>query len=522
MNFDPADVDRMRREIQRYLAHWRRNPLAFVMECCRAAEFGPPVKWQADLLKRFPTTRKEAVASGHGVGKTRLEAWLLWWFMICKKKPGQALKCPITGPSGGNLEDVIWSEVSLVGNQVHPFFASQFTIQKDQMFYTESDKDWFARLRTSRKENPDALQGFHGDPIFYLLDEGFGIPDEIYHVARGALSSRHSYALLCGNPTKLSGYAYNVFHSRNKVWHTSQVSCLDNLDTEMQGYWWTDVNGKAHWVEVPGRVSPTFPEEVAEESGGKQSAQYYIRVLGEFPRSERDQIIRNEWIEKAFNRELREADPNDLRVMGVDVAWDGEDDSALVVRNGPIIEEVEHWHGNDTTQTANRVEARYNELRQAKKPVRWICVDATGVGAGVYAELRDRKLPVLMVKVAEKPPEDGGAKCRRLRDWLWWKTRLYFKDRRPRFMDKTEEFQRLAHELAQPQYKYGDATAKVEVETKREMKKRKIRSPDLADALCMTFYVDYQANTRQAERKRRLFVKHGNRKPQRLERWKVL
>ncbi len=508
------------------IAFWRTNPLAFVIQCCQADKYGLPVAWQADLLKRFPRTRKEAVASGHGVGKSRIEAWLIWWFIICMKQPGKPLKIPITGPSGGNLEDVIWSEVAVVQKHIHPFFAERFLQQKTDLFCIESERDWFARLRTSRKENPDALQGFHGDPIMFILDEGFGIPDEIYHVARGALSSDHAFALMCGNPTKLSGYAYRVFNHKSRAWHTSQVSCLDNLSNIEQTYNWMDINGRIHDVSVAGRVSPGYPLDVEEESGGKESAQYYIRVLGEFPRAERDQVVKKDWVTKSFQRTERRANDRDLRIMGVDVAWDGEDDSAIAVRNGPIVEELDSWYGNDPTQTAERCRSIFNDYKKVKKPIRWICVDATGIGAGTYSALlamKDSdgvKLPVLAVKVAETAPEDGGAKCRRIRDWLWWQARLFFKDRRPYLTGSGQIWDKLSEEVTTPGYKYG-ATGKVEVETKAQLKARKVKSPDVADALCLTFFVDHQANIGRLEVKKR--HQHGRKREQpSADRWRTL
>ena len=159
----------------------------------------------------FPS--HDPIKSGHGIGKSRLLGWLIWQFQVCMKKPGKPLKNPCTGPSGGNIEDILWGEVQLLANHLHPFLRQFFEINSDELYGKEERKAWFSKLRTSRKENPDALQGFHGDPCLFVLDEGFGIPDEVYEVARGAMSDEHSYAIQTGNPTRLSGYSYNSHRS---------------------------------------------------------------------------------------------------------------------------------------------------------------------------------------------------------------------------------------------------------------------------------------------------------------------
>jgi len=226
------------------------------------------------------------------------------------------------------------------------------------------------------------------------------------------------------------------------------------------------------------------------------------RVLGEFPDSESDQLIKSAWIEKAWTREVMPP-VNRHRIMGVDVAYQGDDDSALVVRHGPNIESVEKWHGYDPIETAARVTGVYNDYKKSKQDIRWICVDATGIGAGVYAALRKAGLPVLPVYVAESPPEDGGTKCRRLRDWLWWQSRLFFKDMKPRFLSDDENFKRLAKELAVPKFRYSPTSGKIEAETKDDLRKRKVKSPDLADALNLTFYADYEFRRSEVLKKKK-------------------
>jgi hypothetical protein len=271
-------------------------------------------------------------------------------------------------------------------------------------------------------------------------------------------------------------------------------------------------NGEIEQIVARGRVSPDYITSMRSEFGAN-SPVYKARVLGEFPDSEADQIIKNEWVDKCWDREVMPP-VNRHRIMGVDVAYQGDDDSALVVRHGPNIESVEHWHGYDPVETAGRVVGAYRDLKKSKNQPRYICIDATGIGAGVYASIRkallnDKGVSVLPVYVAESPPEDGGSKCRRLRDWLWWQSRLFFRDRKPRFLDDNDTFRRLARELCSPKFKYSSTTGKIEVESKDDLRKRRVKSPDFADALNLTFFADHEFRIAEEakRRKRRHFKK---------------
>lgn len=520
MIYTAQEINWHKQKLQAYLAYWRSNPLAFVIQACRADKFGYPVDWQASLLNRIHRTHHEAVASGHGVGKSRIEAWVAWWIMICHYQPGKPLKIPVTGPSGSNLADVLWSELELVRGHLHPWLAEHFVQNNEELYAIESRSSWFMKLRTARKENPDALQGFHGEPVLYIIDEASGVDDAIFKVARGALTGDDSYGLMCGNPVRLQGYFHRAFHAKTSAWHATHVSCLDQLTTRTQKYFWMDIRGKLHPVEVKGRVTQNYVDDMIGEFGAR-SPTVKARVLGQFPTTEDDQVVQTEAVNRARNREAITGDWP--RVWGVDVAWQGEDDSALCERHGPCIESMTHWHGNDVTETSDRVISRYNDAKKSGKDPRWICVDMIGVGAGVYSNLRKAKLPAIGVHVGKAAVDDGGTKCHRLRDWLWWQCRLFFKDHGACFNGEGAAWDRLCDELTAPNYKYSPE-GKVKVESKDELKKRGEKSPDLADALCLTMFCGYRGDRVKSDhgKKKQGRPRHGRKKQQVADRWALL
>jgi hypothetical protein len=476
-----------------YLSYWAENPVAFVIQAFQGHKYGYPCQWQADALNNLRDYKKVAIASGHGVGKSRLLSWAAWWMLICKKKPGFPLKIPVTGPSGSNLEDILWAELGLVRGHLHPFLASMFCQQNDKLYcIDERDEErdpWFARLRTSRQENPSALQGFHGDPSLYVIDEFSGVPDNVFEVARGAMSDENSYAIMCGNPVRLSGYGYEMFHAESTVWKTMYVNCEDNLTTAMQHYSWVGLDGEINWIETKGRVSAEYVAGMRDEYG-ERSPTYKARVLGQFPTTEDDVVVPQDLVTASKARDPWTAGPW-FRAWGVDVADRGRDESTLCKRWGPQVEDILGRHSMDTDDIVDWVAGEYDDAVAHGVAPRWICVDAIGVGAGVYSGLMRRKIPVIPVYSGDASPntKGSGTQCRRLRDWLWWQARLWFQHKKPVLRGEGKSWGKLRQELAMPMYAPG-ATGKIEVEDKKSIRKRrKGKSTDYADALVMTFIV---------------------------------
>src|SRR5262245_32484989 len=66
--------------------------------------------------------------------------------------------------------------------------------------------------RTASKDNPEALQGFHAEHLLFLIDEASGIPDIVFEVGMGALSTPGAKVVMAGNPTRTSGFFYDTHH----------------------------------------------------------------------------------------------------------------------------------------------------------------------------------------------------------------------------------------------------------------------------------------------------------------------
>jgi len=137
-----------------------------------------------------------------------------------------------------------------------------------------------------------------------------------------------------------------------------------------------------------------------------------------------------------------------------------------------------------------------------------ILVDVIGLGAGVVDRLSELGLPVRGVNVGETAAISD--RFMRLRDELWFRARDWLAEGSAKLADDDA----LIAELTAPKYKI-ESSGKVKVEAKDEMKKRGLRSPDLADAFCLTFAggLDRKPDEQIDRYRRRLRGSGGERSP---------
>lgn len=432
---------------------WRADPALFVRQMW-GAKLEP---FQAQALQQLASGDRVSIRSGHGIGKSTLDAWAVIWFLTTR----YPAKVPVSAPTQHQLADVLVAELAAWWRRMPEQYRNLFDLTTERFYLREAPESCFAAFRTGSVANPEALQGFHADHLLFVLDEASGIPDIVFEVAEGALSTPSAKVLMTSNPTRTSGYFFDSHHKRRASWHVMRVSCADSS-----------------------RVAPRYIEEM-REAYGEESNVFRVRVLGEFPKAEDDVVIPLGLVEDAVSRTVA-ATPF-KPVWGVDVARFGDDRTALAVRCGnsmpsPVI----WWHGQDLMQTVGKVHDLYRDMlarERAGEENRCpssILVDVIGIGAGVVDRLRELGLPVRGVNVGESAA--GDSRFMRLRDQLWWRVREWLEERDSSMVEDPA----LIGELTSVKYKLT-SSGKLQVEGKDEMKQRGLRSPDLADAWVLTF-----------------------------------
>ena len=428
------------------IAALRADPTLFVEEVLNAT----PQAWQAKALKAIATHDRVAIKSGHGVGKTAFESWVvLWWLMT-----HYPCKVAVTANSAHQLSDVLWTEIDRWARNMPPAFKELLEFKADKIAL-KGAPDSFAVARTSRRENPESLAGFHSPHMLFVVEEASGVPNVIFETASGALSTPGAKIIMCGNPTRSDGYFYDAFHSDRDKWHCITVSC-----------------------EEGEYVDPKFIAEMAAKYGGDSNV-YRVRVLGEFPTQSDDVLLPLHLVEDAVKRDV-EAGPTTPVVWGLDVARFGGDRSALCKRQGNVmIEPIKTWQNKDLMELAGIILSEYDVVPYSQRP-QAIYIDAIGLGAGLADRLRELDMPAVAVSVSETASLKD--RFNRLRDELFWAAREWFEARDV----KIPQDDTLIAEITGVRYKYL-STGKLKVESKDEMKRRGQRSPDVADAFVLTF-----------------------------------
>jgi len=366
-------------------------------------------------------------------------------------------KVVVTAPTSSQLFDALFAELKRWINELPEGLQSILNTKSDRVEHTSAPAEMFISARTSRAETPEALAGVHSEHVMLVVDEASGVPEQVFEAAAGSMSGHNATTIMLSNPTRSSG---TFFESQTRMadsWWTRRWSCVD---------------------------SPLVSDEFVDEMRlryGEESNAFRIRVLGEFPLADDDTIIPFHLVEAATHRDV-EVDIERKPVWAVDPARFGSDRTAFCKRVGNVITEVKSWRGLDLMQTVGRVMAEYEALNPSARPSE-ILVDSIGVGAGVVDRLRELGAPVRGVNVAESP--SMGETYNNLRTELWFKTKAWLEDRSCK-VPKDDE---LLADLTSIRYSFT-SSGKMAAESKDQMRKRGLRSPDLADAVCLTMASD--------------------------------
>jgi hypothetical protein len=456
------------------IAGFARDPLGFVLYAFPWAVAGTPLAqssgpdlWQREILGEIGAALaaggdarqavQMAVASGHGIGKSALVAWLLLWAMATHEET----RGVVTANTDSQLRTKTWAELAKWHRLC--LIRDWFTLSATALFAAQKghEKTWRIDMVPWSERNTEAFAGLHnqGKRIIVIFDEASAIPDAIWETTEGALTDHATEILWCafGNPTRNTGRFKDCFGRFRHRWRHRQI---DSRQTRL-----TNKAQLRQWVD----------------DYGEDSDFVRVRVRGQFPRAGSMQFIGSDLISAAVARPAQ-GHRHDALVIGVDVARFGDDESVIFARKGFDARSLPpvRLRNVDTMQLAGRVAEEARRLRADA-----IFVDEGGVGAGVVDRLRQLGLDVIGVQFGAKADGVG------------------FSGAAERYANKRAELygnlrQALKAGLALPDIgdlmtdltaiEYGfNARDEIQLEKKEQMKARGLASPDLADALALTY-----------------------------------
>ncbi len=315
-----------------------------------------------------------------------------------------------------------------------------------------------SRIRLFGADNPDAMRGLYFDGV--VLDEVADMKPEVWgEIIRPALSDRNGWACFIGTPKGV-----NLFH-------------------ELYSF---GLSGQKDWISKIYRADETgiISEEELEAARAVMSEnQYRQEFLCDFSASVDNILITIDLVSKAVKQQLN---PENFRgaqkIMGVDVARFGDDRSVICKRQGLWCKDVKIIEKTDNMTFAGMVAREIDDFQPDA-----VFVDA-GRGEGVIDRLRQLGYSVMEINFGAKAIEPNRYVNKRsemwdkVRDWLESGGTI------PNNSD-------LKTELSSPTYSF-DARGRFVLEPKEKLKERGLRSPDIADALALTFAFPIQVQKR--------------------------
>ncbi len=452
------------------------DPLAFVLFAYPWGAKGTPLegfsgprKWQRKVLEKVAAHVKAnggrvnfevlrlAISSGRGIGKSALVSWLVIWMLTTRIGSSTI----VSANSESQLRSITWAEITkwlAMSINAHWFEISATRVMPAKWLTELVERDlklgtryWGVEGRLWSEENPDAYAGVHNFAgVMVVFDEGSGIPEGIWSVAAGFFTENtpHRFWLAFSNPRRNSGYFYECFHSKRDFWQTEIVDARTVEGTDQAVY-----------------------QQIIEEYGA-DSPQAHVEVYGEFPNASDDQFISASVVDEAMKRP-RYKDMSAPIVIGVDPARFGADATVIAVRQGRDIIAIKRHRGDDTMVVVGHVIEAMEEYKPAL-----VVIDEGGLGAGVVDRLKEQRYKVKGVNFGwkSKNPVMYG----NLRAQMWGDMREWLKSA------SIPADRVLKTDLISPLMK-PDSKGTIFLESKKDMKKRGLASPDAADAIAVTF-----------------------------------
>ena len=458
------------------MARFARDPLGFVVQAFPWGRAGTvldgeagPRAWQAEILGEigrllernagsgFGEAIRLAVASGHGIGKSALMAWIKLWALSTFE---DALTV-ITANTEQQLRTKTWPQVVKRFNLMEG--RERFSLLEAAIVSRQKghEKTWRGDRVTRNEHNTEAFAGLRNlrRRIVLLFDEASSIADSVWEVAEGALTDEETEIIwvVFGNPTQSKGRFRECFGKFCNRWITRQIDSRS----------------------VPGLNKAQLEQWVHDY--GEDSDFVRIRVRGEFPRVGAQQFIGPVLIDAARRNEAvsRFSDP---LLIGVDVARHGDDRTVIFFRRGRDARTIPpiKLRIPDLMQVAGRVADAARTHRADA-----VSVDM-GMGAGVVDRLLQLNVPGV-IDVEFRGVSHGGGNVdaqggnyANKRAEMWGEMRAWLKH--GAIPDDAE----LAQDLGGPEYGFNGRD-QIQLERKEDMKKRGLASPDMADALALTF-----------------------------------
>lgn len=418
------------------------------------------------VAQSLAATKKTAVKSCHSVGKTYLAALLIcWWIDV---HPSDDTVVVTTAPSNTQVKKIMWEYV----RKLHAKHHLSGNVSENAEWKSD-DRNVVGYGRKPADTNMNVMQGEHKKYTLVVIDEAGGIPANIWVGADAITTMDTNRILAIGNPDDPNNEFGNIFLKKQGYddWAKFSISAFESPN-------FTDEKKDLPEELLSRLISPTWVN-AQEAKWGKTSRLYVTRVLAQFPEESFDSLISGQSILDAQDRTIIPSDST-RPLLGVDVARFGGDLNVAVSNTGGVVRVEDVWDKTDLVESARRVDRLARAIGASE-----IRIDGIGVGAGVVDGLNDIDQNLYLVLEI-----NGSGASPDLRRWYNYRAFLYDNLRDllregaatlPTPVEPDDEAQTLSDELEGMRYKFMRGA--LLMESKDDMRKRGVKSPDFADAL---------------------------------------
>lgn len=310
-----------------------------------------------------------------------------------------------------------------------------------------------ATIRIFGADNPDALRGMYFDGV--VIDEVAQIKPTLWgEVIRPALADRKGWAAFIGTPKGINLFSQLYDQALNLM-----------------------SKGDPDWIAMLYSVEQTHvidEKELAALKVEMSENEFRQEFLCDFSAAQDNGLIPIDDIRAAANKFYRESEYMGAPLIyGIDVARFGSDASVIFKRRGLVAFEPIVIRKFDNMALADRI-----AVEMAKEKPDAVFIDS-GAGQGVIDRLRQMRFDVVEVPFGAQAIDKEQFANRRME--MWWHMAQWIKQGGAIPQDPV-----LQGDLGAPTYGYTPKGPKI-LEAKDKLKERIGRSPDLADALALTF-----------------------------------
>lgn len=438
-----------------------------------------PYDWQVEEWQKLSkhlqnpetryTTYRLIISSGNGSAKTAFGAMTTIMLLYT-----QRLKARVTANTDPQLSQIVWPEYDKWFNQaryVDHFFEKFGTTIKAKN--SKLADGWKVDRFTWSEQNPAAISGLHnkGYACLYVFEEAPGIPAIIWQYASGAFTETDTIKIhmAFGNSDDPeSKFEQNM---ASPLWNSTRIDTrtLSHIDPKQIEAWLIDAGGD------------------------EDDDDFRVRVRGLPRKSAKDSIIKLESVQAALARR-KTFDIDSVRdfpiILSCDPAWTGSDETTIWYRQGPYKCLLERFKLDKLSGETHQV--TYNKLCywERKLGADAVHIDQ-GEGTAIYTlAMNAEKYHWVLVSFANSPTDTLDPKeseYGNIRAMMYYKTNRDLME--GGVLDSREEkwIPDIEKQLCWTKGTRHKVTYKKMAESKRDIKDRVGKSPDLADGCVLLF-----------------------------------